>query len=246
MKLLKKIGLLLFVAGSAIGCTDGFEETNSDPNKLYEVNLPQIFPGTVYRTMQTISELNYNRMMSYSRYVTIVAYQGAWSDKGDGNYRKLYVEILRDWNAMEKKYAEDPAKPNSHAIVKTWKAFVYYQMLPLWGPVGLSDTGGLNEDISKRVYRYDSEESAYMAILDMLDVAVDLFDPSSSDKLSKDPVYTGGAIGKWRKVANTLRLAIAMNIQNINLETAREHVAQSMAHEDWIFSSEDYDLAPQY
>lgn len=45
MKLKNKILPLLLLASTAVGCTDGFETTNSDPNKLYEVNLQSIFPG---------------------------------------------------------------------------------------------------------------------------------------------------------------------------------------------------------
>lgn len=43
MKLKNKILPLLLLASTAVGCTDGFETINSDPNKLYEVNL-QYFP----------------------------------------------------------------------------------------------------------------------------------------------------------------------------------------------------------
>lgn len=42
MKLKNKILPLLLLASTALGCTDGFETTNSDPNKLYEVNLQSI------------------------------------------------------------------------------------------------------------------------------------------------------------------------------------------------------------
>ena len=78
------------------------ETINSDPNKLYEVNLQSIFPGTVYKTMNAISELNNNRMWSYSRYITNVAFQTPWNERGDGFYRKFYVEILRDLEELAK------------------------------------------------------------------------------------------------------------------------------------------------
>ena len=141
MKFKNKILSFLLVATAATSCIDGFEEINSDPNKMYEVSLPSIFPGTVYRTMNTISALNLNRMLSYSRYVTIGYAQGAWSDTGDGYYRNFYVEILRDLNDLDKRYENDANNRNYKGIVKTWKAFVYYQMISLWGPVGLSDFG---------------------------------------------------------------------------------------------------------
>ena len=75
--------------------------------------------------------------------------------------------------------------------------------------------------------------------------AVDEFDESSTDKILKDPVYNGD-VQKWRKLANTLRLEIAMNIQNISEEKAREYAAKSMGHEEWLFSSLDDAFAPKY
>ena len=50
--------------------------------------------------MNAISELNNNRMWSYSRYITNVAFQTPWNERGDGFYRKFYVEILRDLEAV--------------------------------------------------------------------------------------------------------------------------------------------------
>ena len=79
----------------------------------------------------------------------------------------------------------------------------------------------------KRIFDYDSEADAYYSILGWLDQAVDEFDESSTDKILKDPVYNGD-VQKWRKLANTLRLEIAMNIQNISEEKAREYAAKSM------------------
>lgn len=244
MKLKNKILPFLFLATATASCIDDFEEINSDPNKMYEVNLQSLFPGTVYRTMNTISELNLNRMMSYSRYVTIGYAQKVWDEKGDSYYRQFYVDILRDLNDLERRYENDANAKNYKGIIKTWKAFVYYQMLSLWGPVGLSDTGLDTAD--KRTFKYDSEESGYMQIFGLLDVAVDSFDPYAADKLVKDPVYDNGDILKWRKFANTLRLEIAMNIQNISEEKAREYAAKSMEHEDWLFSSLDDALNLRY
>ena len=154
-------------------------------------------------------------MWSYSRYITNVAFQTPWNERGDGFYRKFYVEILRDLEELAKAY-DDGSLPNSLAVVKTWKAFTYYQLLSLYGPVGLSHAG-MDGGTDKRIFDYDSEADAYYSILGWLDQAVDEFDESSTDKILKDPVYNGD-VQKWRKLANTLRLEIAMNIQNISEE----------------------------
>lgn len=246
MKLKNKIFALMSMA-VLIGCTDGFETINQDPNKIYDVDLQSIFPGSVYRTMNAISELNYNHIWSYGRQVVRTSSQSVWDEKSDNYYNKFYISVLRDIKALETKTNNDPSKPNTNAIAKTWKAFVYYQILSLYGPVGLTQVEF--DDISKREFMYDTEETAYYAILNDLDKAVELFDPDSEDKLARDPVYGDGGesdIERWRKLANTLRLEIAMNIQNISEDKAREYAAKSMAHEDWLFSSLDDAFAPQY
>ncbi|WP_289464333.1 hypothetical protein, partial [Klebsiella pneumoniae] len=70
-----------------VGCTDGFEDINSDKNKIYTPTYLSIFAGSVYKTMNLFSQLNYQRMWSYSRYVTVQAFQTGWLGGNDGIYR---------------------------------------------------------------------------------------------------------------------------------------------------------------
>lgn len=247
MKLKYNIFALVLLAATAVSCTDGFETTNTDPNKLYgnNVELRNIFPGSVLRTMNAISDLNYYRMWYFSRQMASIAFSQPWNERGDNYYNQFYVGILRDLKTLDDKYTAEANKPNALAVVKTWEAFVYYQLTSLYGPIGMSDTG-MGDDTTKRAFKYDSEEEAYTNILNMLSTAVDLFTTSASgDALTSDPVY-GGDVEKWRKMANTLRLDVALNFQNISLEKAKEYAARSMEHEDWLISSLDDALAPKY
>lgn len=96
MKILKNIMSLSAAALLLVGCTDGFEDINSDKNKIYMPTYQSIFAGSVYKTMNLFSQLNYQRMWSYSRYVTVQAFQNGWLGGNDGVYRTFYVDILRD------------------------------------------------------------------------------------------------------------------------------------------------------
>lgn len=225
-----------------VGCTDGFEDINSDQNKIYTPTFQSIFPGTVYKTMNLFSQLNYYRMWSYSRYVTVQAFQGGMRDGNDGYYRTFYVDILRDLRAMEKEYANSSNK-NSYAAILTWEALLYYNMTSLYGPVMMSDAG--YSSVEKKQVKYDDEADAYKQILDQLSKAYDTFDEANGGSLLKDPIYDGD-IAKWKKLANTLRLEVAMNVQNISEDEAREYAAKSLEHESDIFASADDQLMPKY
>lgn len=243
MKLKNKITTLLLAATAlTTACTDSFEEVNSDPNKIYTVTFQSIFPGTVYRTMNVISELNAQRMLSYSRYAVIAYAQTAWQGT-DGIYREFYVDIMRDLRALEKQYESDDSNRNTYATILTWKSLVYYQMLSLYGPVILSDANF--EDTSKKQFNYDDEADAYETLLKMLTTAYDMYDVEKGGMLTKDPVYDGD-ISKWKKLTNTLRLEIAMNVQNISTDMAQQYATLSMNNENDIFATQDEQLAIQY
>ena len=101
------------------------------------------------------------------------AFNSVWSERGDRYLSSFYVDILRDLESLDVKYTATGDKPNALGVVKTWKAFIFYQLTSLFGPICLSDMG-MGDDTSKRSFAYDSEEKAYDGILNLLSTAVDL------------------------------------------------------------------------
>jgi hypothetical protein len=251
MKIKKTIYTILsslILLGAVNGCTDDFEEINKDPNKLYSVDFNYIFPGTVYRTMNNLSELNFNYLLTYSRYAVIQAFCGPRQDEGDGFYNRFYVQILRDIEKIDQEYEGKEGFENRLAVVKTWKAYIYYTMASMYGSVAMSDAMLTEEN--KIEYKYDTEEEVYRQILALLDEAIALYNPQTlyaTDVLSPDPVFgEGGSTTKWRKFANTMRLNIALHMQNLTPETAGEYARKAMEHEDWLISSNSENVAPRY
>jgi hypothetical protein len=239
------ISVFILLSG---GCTDGFEDINKDPNKLYEVDFNYVFPGTVYRSMNNLAELNFNYLLTYSRYAVIQAFCGPREDEGDGFYNRFYVQILRDLEKADKEYEGKEGYENRWAVVKTWKAYTYYIMASMYGGIAMSDAMLTEEN--KTEYRYDTEEQAYLQILGLLDQAIELYNPQSlysTDGINPDPVFgANGNVSKWRKFANTLRLNIALHIQNLAPESAESYARKAMEHEDWLIASNDENVAPQW
>ena len=88
--------------GTAVSCTDNFEDININPNKIYEANMESIFPGSVYKTINAMAELNYNQMCWWARYS---GHFGGSVDMNestsDSFYKKFYVEPSRYSQDME-------------------------------------------------------------------------------------------------------------------------------------------------
>lgn len=240
--ILSSLALAALALGNA-GCTDDFEEVNTNTNKIYEVELNDVFAGTIQRTANNWAEMNYRRFLNFSRLSIVMFCCNPSQDTGDGYFRKYYVDVLRDLINLERKYDETldsdsrTIYPKNMAIVKIWKSYVFYVMASCWGPIPMSDAIVVGNE-GKRYYAYDSEEKVYSQILDELKAAVDLIDhqanASTLDALDYDPIFGEGGLGapdmdKWLRFANTLRLNVAMHCQNLNAELSRGHALEALA-----------------
>ena len=232
------------------GCTDDFEEVNSNPNKVYNVDLGDVWSGTVKRSMDLFSELNYNRLFNFSRSIVVQYSTNPSQDTGDSYFKKFYVEIMRDLVALERRYSENPEDFGTRlAIIKTWKSYCYYLMASLYGPVPMSDAISDGSD-NKRYYAYDSEKEIYTAVLNDLDYAYELFEAGApTEALEMDPVFGDGGTGapdlmKWKKFANSLRLNVAMHVKNLDEDLARENAFEALSRD--LFTSNDDNVDLRY
>ena len=238
---MKKI-LYLIIAASLMGmtysCTDDFEDTNKNPNKIYEAHPDFVFPGVVYKSMNNQAKLNF-------QFTTVLAnYVVNWVEQKDTEdmstyFEGFYVKSLNDLAKLERGYVGKEGYENTGNIIEVWKSYIYYTMVSTFGGVPMSEANPVEVVPS---YKYDKEEDIYKEILRMLDHAVETFD-LTGDKLAQDPVFRDADgrsdIAKWRKFANSLRLNIALTIQNMDSELAEEHIRKALTggNENYLISS---------
>ncbi len=229
---MKHISKWLIGAGAALtlslsfsACTDDFDDTNRNGNKMYEARFDFVFPGVVYNSMKTMQELNYRYLVSLARYNV------HWFEQKDTeDFNKLldfYTRSLKDLKKLENEYVGVEGKENVAAAVLTWKSYIYYNMVTTWGDIPMSEA---NQNEIMTTYKYDSQEEIYNNLLETLDKAVADFDVQG-DKIGKDPLF-GGDIARWRDFANTLRLQIAITIQNSDAALAETHIRKALTGEN--------------
>ncbi len=251
-KQIYKIWFLSLLVGGAFlySCTDDFEETNTNPNKFYTTDFKYVLPGSVYKTINVISDLNYNYLLNYSRLVTVQVRTVPSENLSDTYYRQVYSDILRDLESVETDYTGKEGHKNRLAMIKTWKAYAYYILVSLYGPVPMSDAI-LSIEEKKSTFKYDSELQVYTQILDLLEEASNLYQSNSlytKDILAPDFLFNleNGSISKWQKFTNTLRLDIAMHVQNLSPELAQKHATAAMSDENLLISSNADNVAPRF
>jgi len=248
---IKRISFII-VAVAALtfsGCKH-LEEANINPNKMYTTDVKLIFPGTVYRTMNGFANLNYNYYSNYSRGVS-VSFRDIGLGEGDMDraYFDFYVNVLKDLTNVEREYEGVQGAENRTHMVRAWRAMIYSIIVGTWGPMPMSDA--ISNSVDKFDFKYDSEKEIYLQILQMLKTATEGFNlnPVTNDFLSPDPVFGTSSkdnIVKWRKFANTLRLDVALRVENIDRGLSEQHVRECMAHEDWLISSVEDMVQPSW
>lgn len=239
--------------GVATACVDSFDETNLNPNKLYmeDIDIQKIFPGSIYKSLNVLSEMNYNYYGYMARYVVSWTAPKSMDNVGDRFYN-FYKKILGDITIMEGIYNQQN-HGNYWAILTTWKAYLYSVLAATWGPVPMESAC---KETSGNVYYYNTEAEVNCQILRWLDAAVETFDPAG-EKMQKDPFYPNGNgesdIEKWRKFANTLRLDIA--IRMMNMKKSPEAVAMGQKqiekalnaeHINYLFTSNNDNAIGRY
>jgi Starch-binding associating with outer membrane len=96
------------------------------------------------------------------------------------------------------------------AIAKILKTYIFSTLTDKWGDIPYSEAlqGGAN------IYpKYDTQEDIYKGMLKDLKDAVAGFEAAGAP-IKGDIIY-GGNIGKWKKLANSLRLILAVRMSKV-------------------------------
>lgn len=128
-----------------------------------------------------------------------------------------------------KAIAEEQGRTSIKALADILKIISMYQVVDTYGPVPYSDSG------SSVTPAYDDVQSIYHSFFTDLDDAIDVLtalytaDPSTLLMEDDDYVY-GGDVSKWIKLANSLRLRLAMRIVYAEPTLAQQEAEKSIAH----------------
>ncbi len=234
------LGLLLM--GGAVGCTDDFEQLNTDQHAATDQDMQRdgkavgvFFQQIINRTTVMLiggeqsdefaSTGAYQHQIgisadAYSGYIGHTAswargrYNGTYNfGKGDewGNamFKMGMVQVMPAWAQMHAN-AEKLGQPEVAALGDIAKVLAMHRVTDHYGPIPY-----VNFRLGAVGQPYDSQQAVYNKFFDELDKAIAVLTPlaQSGGKLLSDydPIY-GGDVARWVRLANTLRLRLAMRV----------------------------------
>ena len=189
---------------------------------------------------------------SYSGYIGHTAgwargrYNGTYSfTKGDewGNamFKMGMVQIMPAWAQMHAKALEQN-QPQVAALADVVKVFAMHRVADHYGPIPY-----VNYRLGAIGQAYDALDKVYAKFFNELDSAIAVLTPyalAGNNILGDyDPIYFGDML-KWTKLANTLRLRLALRVVYADETLARREAEKSAACP--VGFLEDADSRAQY
>lgn len=231
------MGLCLFFFSSA-SCTKNMEGLNLNQKLITDKQLEMdaneggfLLPGMQLGIVDVLRPWVYEVQTcycadNYAGYCSIQYPEGnninlgtygpdiAWNN---GVWTSPSTLVLDQWVGMKKK-GYDTKYPDLYAMAVIFKVFAGHRLVDVLGPIPYSLYGTASE------VKFDSEEEAYNLFFTELTSAVNNLVKAETDDPNADQIrYAkfdrsryGGNYATWIKLANTLRLRLAMRISNVN------------------------------
>lgn len=218
-------GLALGLTVSVTSCRDDYSDLNQNPSAVTKGEISYLFAEAVNKfDPQPYLEYYYNAPMKYQwsgmGISTGGASDGILTLTATGDQQDSHVAVLRVLRAMEHENAQlsEETQALNDGYLKAANILSIYMGLfatDMYGSIPYTEAcqAAYGGTITPA---YDTVESLYDLWLTQLDEAITTFTGGTASMLSSQDVVYGGDLAKWAKLANSLKLRIAVRLLNQN------------------------------
>lgn len=227
----KLLILIPIISLFVTSCSDEITGLNTDTKNATVTEANFLFTNAEHAMMDQVTSTSVNRNVFrlYTQQWTEVQYpqESQYDVTGrtipDSHWTIYYRDVLRDFKEAKdlllvKKAnftgSDDEAKAldNKIAIIDILTAYSYSVLVDTFGDVPYTES----LDIIKYPQpKYDDAQTIYKDLISKLTTASSSLDTSAESFGSADLVF-GGDAAKWKKFANTLRLRMAINMDDVD------------------------------
>jgi hypothetical protein len=251
-RIAKTLSLILLIAGTSVFSGCELEEANINPNDVTVVPANVILPFTQERTarlMAGTTQVMAGIFMQYYRGVEnhplpVQTYRIDEALYTEWNFQDYYNGPMVNLSHMIRIAEEDGNMPHYVGIGKTLLALCLGNVTSLWGDVPYTEALKGSEFPNPK---YDSQESIYENIQQLLDEAIaDFQKPNPGMKPGTDDLIFGGNSNNWLRVAYSLKARYYIHLTKRTTDLTFNPAQKALeAVENGILSS-NTDMQYQY
>jgi hypothetical protein len=253
---MRKIILIIFLTAVFASCNDRLEELNKPTKGAVDVPAEPLFTNGLNEMFYLMnnSDVNINVFRLYAQYWAQTTYpdESQYNMVGrrnpDNFWRRGFRDALQDLEeakritnlTWEKIPLSEIERDNRLAIIEICKVYTYSVLVDAFGAIPFTEA--LDDNILQP--KYDAGADVYNQLIVNLNDALALIDESEGGfSENQDPVYEGD-VEKWRKLGNSLKLKLAMNIADADNGKASTMVTEAIA--GGVFDSNDDNASITY
>jgi hypothetical protein len=241
---MKKFIPIIALITLLLSSCEGWLDINTDPNNPSKIKINKVLPvinqdigltlGNGYYDLGYITSVFVHQLVSREN---IDQYGISGSDLNN-HWASLYVGPVKEVESLIANATESDNMIYA-GIGKFYKAFIYSQMVDIWGNVPFSEActpGNFNP-------KFDVDKDIYSACLTLLDEAIaDITNTESENMLEpgEDDIIYGGDTDLWIKAINSLKLKLY--VQAMNTDLYDQSKVNALVAGDLIGEGEDFSI----
>jgi hypothetical protein len=231
-------------------CSDDITGLNADTKRPTYTEANYLFTNAEHAMVDQITStsVNYNVFRLFSQQWTEVQYpqESQYDLTGrkipDTHWTVLYRDVLRDYKEskdilLKQKQnftgsaSEAKVLNNKIAIIEILSAYTYSILVDTFGDIPYTEALDI---INFPQPKYDDAQTIYKDLISKLKTASNTLDQNYGSFGDADLVY-GGNASNWAKFANSLRLRLSINLDDVDHAYASAQVLSAIS--DGIFTS---------
>lgn len=213
LKTMKKLNHILFGSLLAVLCSctkfGAINERNDRPNTVTNKQLMQYAMRQLANTVETpygelyVQHLSEKEYSDAQRYNTINFNFSGW-------YADPMMNLQQVINASTFNPTEG-SQNNQIAVARILKAYFMWHITDRWGDLPYTEA---LQGVENLTPRYDLQKDIYYSLFTELKEAAAMIDGGL--KVQGDLIYPSGDMSNWKKLANSIRLLMALRLSKID------------------------------
>ena len=218
----------------ASACDNGkLTEVNKNPNAPEQVSAALLFPTATISSVRMVRanmEITPSAFVHWPQYFAEyqypeISYYQFRPSTADGWWNAWYTGPLEDY-AQALRQATEANRPNQIGPILVMRAFDFSIMTGIWGDIPFTESNAGDQANITPVY--DKQQIIYDSLLTNLKDAAAMLGGEGLGFGDQDPVY-GGDPAQWKKLANSLRARLGLDLSNVDASRAKTEVAAAIA-----------------
>ena len=235
------------LSGLLLGsCTSGFEKFNTNPDSAQNIDQKTLITTMEMDAVIPCSDEGANAYQracnlmgdSYSGYMAAISsfdnggvntttYALDATDYNNVPFSVAFTNVMSAWLTLSYAYEAEQITEDTFAVAEVLKVFALQRATDIYGPLPVTHFGETENP-------YDAQETVYMKLFEDLNAAIAVLEdyatnsPDATPLQEVDIVYQG-SYPKWLRLANSLKLRMAMRVVYAIPDQARAWAEEAVA-----------------